>query len=93
MAVLFTMLSVGPGADRVSQSHKGQSPPRSSQDHLEQPQVMLEQKAMGVAGNAEPAVSADGARPHLVPSHPLLAQRPTAMPAQALCDLARTTPT
>src|SRR5215218_2085312 len=84
MAVLFTMLSVGPGADPVSQSHKGQSPSRSPQDHLEQPLVVLKQQSMGVAGNAEPVVSAEGARPHLVPSHPLLAQCPTAMPAQAL---------
>jgi hypothetical protein len=52
MAVLFTMLYVGPGADPVSKSHKSQSPSRSPQDHLEQPLVVLKQKSMGVAGNA-----------------------------------------
>jgi hypothetical protein len=52
MAVLFTLLEVGPGADPVSQAHKGQSPSRSPQDHLEQPLVVLKQKSMGVAGNA-----------------------------------------
>ena len=51
------------------ESYKGQSPSRFPQDHLEQPLVVLEQRSMGVAGNAWPAVSADGARPHLVPSH------------------------
>lgn len=35
-----------------------------------------------MAGNAEPAVRGDCAGPHPVPSNPLLAQRPTAPPAQ-----------
>ena len=52
MAVLCTLLEVGPGADPVSQLDKGQRPSRSPQDHLKQPLVVLKQKSMGVAGNA-----------------------------------------
>jgi hypothetical protein len=40
--------------------------------------------AGGPAGGGRRPGGADGARPHLIPSHPPLAQRPTAMPAQAL---------
>ena len=71
-------------ADRVSELGQGDRTQRSPKDHLEHTGVVLEHKPYGVPRNTGASVRACRARPHPIPSNTSLAQRPVAVPAQAM---------